>query len=297
MNECLETPLVFQCRGQNLFGILHSPTPAAKLGVLVVTGGPTYRVGPQRMNILLARELASAGIPVMRFDFRGTGDSDGERRTPRQGEDVHLDIKAALDLFCEKQSNLEGILIWGLCRGAIRTLQYAPHDSRVVGVVLLNPRVDSERIGATATLRHYYWQRITDPNFYRKVLGGDFSPWHSIKQLSTTVLAAIGISPKSDRSAPVTDGAVPEIADDFPVEESIEMGFRDFKGKSLMILGGGDLEAEKFRQVLNRSASLKQRIGDPDFIIEDIPGANHTFSTREWRDRAISLTKEWVTSF
>lgn len=292
-----ETPLVFKCRGEHLFGILHTPNNSAELGVLIVTGGPTYRVGPQRMNIILARALADVGISVMRFDFRGTGDSDGERRTPRQGEDVHRDIKAALDLFYEKQPALQGVLIWGLCRGAIRTLQYAPHDSRVRGIVLLNPRVDSEKIGAVATLRHYYWHRISDPNFYRKVFSGDFSPGQSIKQLVMTVLTAIGISPRSDRNTDSTDVNVPEIAADSPVEESIEVGFREFRGKTLMILGGGDLEAEKFKQIIKRSAHLGQRIGDPDFVIRDIAGANHTFSTREWRNRVISLTKEWVASF
>jgi len=292
-----ETPLVFECQGEHLLGILHAPDQPTELGVLIVTGGPTYRVGPQRMNLVLARALTDVGVAVMRFDFRGTGDSDGERNTPRQGEAVHLDIKAALDVFHEEQPHLKGVVVWGLCRGAIRTLQYAQHDSRIQGIVLLNPRVDSEQLAAVATLRQYYWQRITNPNFYRKVLVGDFSPGQSIKRLFMTVVTAIGLARKPNRKSRSTVVKVPEIAADIPVEKLIEDGFREFHGKVLMILGGGDLEAEKFKQIIKRSTQLDRRVGDADFLIRNIPGANHTFSTREWRDRVIALTKEWVASF
>jgi uncharacterized protein len=36
-----------------------------------------YRVGPHRQFLLLARDWAADGIPVMRFDYQGQGDSEG----------------------------------------------------------------------------------------------------------------------------------------------------------------------------------------------------------------------------
>ena len=147
----IEKPQFFECGKERLIGVLHVSDSLSKTGILVVTGGPTYRIGPQRMNVTLARALANAGYPVMRFDFRGTGDSDGGHKTPSQGKAVCLDIKAVLNAFYEQVPELQDVVLWGLCRGAIRSLEYAQSDSRVSGIVLLNPRVDNEQIEAVSS--------------------------------------------------------------------------------------------------------------------------------------------------
>ncbi|KAB8057318.1 hydrolase 1, exosortase A system-associated, partial [Janthinobacterium violaceinigrum] len=58
-----------------LVGILSLPAAPGPRGVLIVTGGPQYRVGSHRQFVLLARALAAQGVPVLRFDLRGMGDS------------------------------------------------------------------------------------------------------------------------------------------------------------------------------------------------------------------------------
>jgi len=52
----------------------------AACGVLIVVGGPQYRVGSHRQFLLLSRRLAAEGHPVMRFDYRGMGDASGAMR-------------------------------------------------------------------------------------------------------------------------------------------------------------------------------------------------------------------------
>ncbi len=277
-----------------MFGILHLPDKPASRGLLVVTGGPTYRVGPHRMNVTLGRELTDAGIPVMRFDFLGTGDSDGDLRTHKQGEAVLTDIRAAIDKFFEQAPGLENVAIWGLCRGAIRTLEYAYQDSRVSGIVLLNPRVDNDKIGAVASIKHYYWQRLTNPEFYRKMISGKIDTIQSFKDLSKIVLAALKPSSKSASGEPERPVKAPWFV---PVEKLIEDGFTRFDGHFLVILGGADLEAAKFREIIKSSPVLRKRTGDSEISIRHLAGASHTFSRRESLTTIIQWTQEWIGSY
>ncbi len=71
--------------------------PCARLGVLIVVGGPQYRVGSHRQFVLLARALAARGFAAMRFDCTGMGDSDGARA--RRSPTATATSRAAIDAF------------------------------------------------------------------------------------------------------------------------------------------------------------------------------------------------------
>ena len=79
-NGTEEVPLSFACQDCRLYGVLHRPRSRGRSGVLIVVGGPQYRVGSHRQFVLLARFLAGRSIPVLRFDYRGMGDSEGEQQ-------------------------------------------------------------------------------------------------------------------------------------------------------------------------------------------------------------------------
>ena len=98
-NPVTEQALTFDCEADALVGILHVPAAPCDVGVVVIVGGPQYRAGSHRQFVLLARELAAAGYAVLRFDYRGMGDSGGE---PRDFERVSVDIAAAIALMTER---------------------------------------------------------------------------------------------------------------------------------------------------------------------------------------------------
>ena len=160
-----ETPVLFHCGSDELVGIMHQPTsrPLYLSGVLIVVGGPQYRAGSHRQFVSLARDLAAAGIPAMRFDYRGMGDSSG---TPISFEHAEKDIGAAVNLVCHRVKGVQDIFLWGLCDAASANLFYALTDKRITGLVLLNPWCRTEVGEAATDLKYYYTRRIFQKEFY-----------------------------------------------------------------------------------------------------------------------------------
>jgi pimeloyl-ACP methyl ester carboxylesterase len=114
MNLC-ETPLTFQCHGEQLVGILHHPINPITRGLVIIVGGPQYRVGSHRQFTLLARDLARNRVPVIRFDYRGMGDSEGQGVT---FEEIGPDIEAAIDILLSHFPSLKEVILWGVSRYA-----------------------------------------------------------------------------------------------------------------------------------------------------------------------------------
>ena len=131
-----ERALAFDCGGERLYGILSLPGHAASgaRGVLVVVGGPQYRAGSHRQFTLLARDLAQDGVPVLRFDYRGMGDSEG---TIRPFDDVEDDLRAAIDAFMAASPGLREVVLWGLCELAIIACDLAEVIGTAIALKLL----------------------------------------------------------------------------------------------------------------------------------------------------------------
>lgn len=72
-------PFFFTSQGARLFGCFHpAKEPAHALGVVVVHPFMEERQDAHAVLFDLARNLASAGFPTLRFDQYGCGDSEGE---------------------------------------------------------------------------------------------------------------------------------------------------------------------------------------------------------------------------
>ena len=282
-----ERALVFDCEGESLVGILSGAGLPAVRGVLIVVGGPQYRVGSHRQFALLARHLAEHGVPTLRFDYRGMGDSDGEVRT---FEGVGADIRCAIDRFFDNVPGLKDVVIWGLCDAASAALFYAHQDARVSGVVLLNPWVRTGQGLARVHLRHYYMRRLFQASLWEKVARGEFNIRGAAAALGRMVSDAMGRVPSSDN---ITESP----ASESPLPDRMEHALRGFRGRVLLILSGNDLTAQEFKDVVAASSRWQRLLSGDRFTRYDLPEANHTFARREWRDRVARWTEAWVKSF
>lgn len=275
----------FECCGESLLGICHRPENSADTGLVIVVGGPQYRVGSHRQFLLLARSLAQHNFPVFRFDYRAMGDSQG---SDVNFEDVEEDIRAAIDDFFQCCPQLKQVVLWGLCDAASASLFYAANDDRVTGLVLLNPWVRTEAGEAKAYVKHYYIKRIIQPHFWKKVLTGGWNPFVSLG--SFLGLLKRGIFTQSKNEFPESD------------QESLDLrgrmlyGWERFSGKVLLVLSGHDYVADEFRDLVNDSQRWQRLVNGDSTQRFDIPEANHTFSTAQWREQVEQETLRWLKS-
>jgi exosortase A-associated hydrolase 1 len=271
-----EKTLVFSCQQETLVGVLAVPERPAPRGVLIVVGGPQYRVGSHRQFTLLARHLADAGIASLRFDYRGMGDSSGALRT---FEHAGEDIRHAIDEFMARVPTLCEVVIWGLCDAASAALFYAQGDPRVDGLVLVNPWARTEQGMARAQLKHYYTARLFQRSFWYKLWHGKFDAGKAAREFGGRVLHALV------RPVPAAAATLPE---------RMQAGLRRFRGPVLLILSGNDLTAQEFRDMVARSRGWRSLLHAPRVTQRMLREADHTFSRREWRDQAAAWTSDWT---
>jgi uncharacterized protein len=270
-----ERALAFPCAGDWLYGVASLPAQPGSCGVLIVVGGPQYRAGSHRQFTLLARALADAGIPAMRFDYRGMGDSEGGMRS---FESVDDDIRAAIDQFVALVPGLRQVVLWGLCDGASAAAMYAPRDPRIAGLALLNPWVRTEDGAARATIRHYYGARVLQREFWRKALRGRFDLRAAAASFISLVRSAVGKRGETDT------GSLPD---------RLHSALRAFRGDVLVMLSGADLTAQEFAD-LSGQAKWKKLLSAPRFERHTLPRADHTCSRREWHEQVSAWTIAWA---
>jgi uncharacterized protein len=282
-----EEGLAFDCSGETLIGILHRPTiEAADSGVLIVVGGPQYRAGSHRQFTLLARALAVAGYPVLRFDYRGMGDSSGAQRS---FEEVSDDIGAAITAGQQRLPYLHRWLLWGLCDGASAALLYwhTTRDTRVRGLCLVNPWVRTQEGLASTHVKHYYLQRALQRDFWQKVFRGRVAR-HAVRDLVRNLRLA-GASKRAEREQ--SDNGSADSARSF--QSRMAQAWALFDGPILLLLSGDDLTAQEFVEHARRP-EWRSAMSRPNLTRIDLAGANHTFSSSNDRYRAETSTLDWL---
>lgn len=277
-----EEPRVFSVAGEAVLSIVAKPEISDDCGVVIIVGGPQYRVGSHRQFVLLSRKLATSCYPTMRLDYRGMGDSSGEKRS---FEDVSADIGAAIDSFLLTCPGLKRVVLWGLCDAASAVLIYQQQtsDPRVAGMILLNPWVRSETSLAQTHIKHYYGQRLLEKQFWAKVLRGELNVLRSLRDFV-----------QSARQASRTSTAASNAPCSF--QERMAEGLQSFPRPVLLILSGHDLTAKEFQEFAASSSVWSSMLSGKNVRQYTVLAADHTFSTSEHRAVVERETVDFVAS-
>lgn len=248
----------------------------AELGrtwVVFVNTGGARRIGPSRLWVEFARRWASLGVPSMRLDVRGAGDSDGSFSATLPSiydSGTVEDTRAALAYLRERHGAERFVLI-GLCSGAYTALYAANSEPEVVGVGLVNletlswtphDQQERERFVRLSPFQRGRWLRL---------LGGEVSVGTVLRAATRTVgvstrwLTARVRSRVGSADLPPDDRSLLEFVDR-PLDRGCRLSFVFSKGSE-----GLDYLEWKFGPSLG---DIPTRAG-VDFHI--LAGPDHTF--------------------
>ncbi len=172
--------LSFDCEGMRLAAALDEGARDAAL--LIVTGGNETRAGAFRGQAALAAAIADAGHPVLRFDRRGVGDSDGENHGFRSSAP---DIAAAIAALRREMPHVQRVVGFGNCDAAAALLLHQG-VTQCDALVLCNPWVidapdvppdaiaahDAPPLPPAAAIRARYLRKLVQPAEWRRLLTG-----------------------------------------------------------------------------------------------------------------------------
>ena len=133
------------CRILGTYHKMHEGAETRRTGVMFVHPGTLPRSAYGDAAVSWADSFAACGYPAFRFDLPGLGDSGGE--LPEKLLDFQSSVNAgdyalifsAITQDLVARFDLAGLVLVGLCAGAVTALYAAGVDERVMGVVLMDP--------------------------------------------------------------------------------------------------------------------------------------------------------------
>lgn len=130
-----EQPAFFEAGDETLFGILTRPkTDDGRAGLIMVPSAE--RLGYRnRVGVMIAHRFAQRGHPVLRFNYRGCGESTGKAGRFRLDDLFTTDATGATAWF--RAQGVERFLYSGSCFGARTALSAAAREPDVAGVVVV----------------------------------------------------------------------------------------------------------------------------------------------------------------
>jgi alpha-beta hydrolase superfamily lysophospholipase len=294
-----ETSVAF---GDGLFAVFTEPDVVGahpnRPATILLNAGVNHHVGPHRMWVTLAREIAALGYATLRMDAAGIGESCAEagaleNRVYSPG--FVANVRAGMDLLERLRGTREYVLV-GLCSGAYVAFHTAVADSRVVGQLLLNTHTFTWKEGDSVRRRHnrrFYVRCLLDPGVWRRGLRAPMKARRVTRMLLRLLEPELTTVRRNLGEKKLTKPAGRGVEAPVDVNEAFEVLSR--RGvESLLVFSSFDGGLDMLAGHLGRRA--RKIRGLPHFTLDVLGEVEHDFRPLEQQALMRRLLTRYLTS-
>ena len=270
---------------KTIVSVMTSPGRGApnqgRPGVILINAGLVHKIGPNRLNVRIARLLVEHGFTSIRIDLSGIGDSKPHDSLPYDAAAV-ADTTSAMDYLESK--GFDRFVLIGLCSGADTFLRVAAADTRVVGACL----IDSFAFYTPLYFAAQYWRRAFEVESWLNIISGKSDILHMAKAKVKT-----GLSPllrrvgQSEPQKTENGWKMP------PTEEIIDNVQRAVRrGAPICLVYSGGPAYYNF--LTNFRLALHPLIREGSVTVELFAESDHTFTMQWNQDQLMHSIERWA---
>ncbi|MBO3839941.1 MAG: alpha/beta fold hydrolase [Thermoproteota archaeon] len=239
--------------GERISTVIHIPDETPAPAVVFSHGFTGNKIETHRLFVRAARKMSKEGFVAVRFDFRGSGESDGEFEEMTISSEVS-DLNAVLNFLASRMEIIrEKMGLVGLSLG---------------GVVSILTAAQNPIVKAVCTWSSPAYLRLLSS--LRDSFGADLS---QIEKGYVDLPSGYRIGRMFFEDA---------------LKHDIINSCARISPRPMLIIHGSQDSVVP----VEHARMLYDGAGEPKKIVI-IEGADHTFNRREWEDKVIELTIEW----
>ena len=254
--------------------------------IIFLNAQGVHRVGPNRLYVKMARNLAAMGFVTLRFDFSGIGDSEVRADSLLFKRSIVEETQEAMD-HLSAAKGIERFILIGIHSGAMNSLKTACTDPRVLGVILINT------MGYGGKALNSYVTNCRLARIYREI--GWFNPqgWLRIitgKSNYRNMLRVLGFQlrrafTRDRKTIPKSHGGTPDLRRDLCLLAR--------RGAHLLLIySAGNLGLDYLQAIPDDEIRGPRSRGT--LRVEIIPQADSTFTLLRTQEHLCGIVQDWI---
>jgi len=266
-----ETPMLVRQWFGDAFGVLAEPldAPAQDLCAVFLNAGAVRHTGPNRLWVETARRWAARGVPALRIDLEGIGESDGDSNKRSDVASFYVpefeqQVRTVMDAL-EKRGLGSRFLLAGLCAGGYWSFRAALSDERAETALLLNAGALTWHDNLLEQREARKFDRMFQRRWWGKLYRGE------VRVLKPGDVARLGKAKVASLPKRLSGRSSTALQDRPEIDADLDL-MRDSSTRLTMAFSAD----EALHTELAAEGILDQLERWPNLELEELPGSDHT---------------------